>query len=426
MDPIGVKRPNHDPHATAYVEPDGRAHRRPVEAGRAYETERRRLPVGRAASRIRPAGPPVARDSLRGGARVEVDEARSVTPPTSCSGSGPSRASRRGPRPGATGRPGWHTECVVMSPRSAGRGLRHPRWRPGPGVPPPRERAGPGDGRRPDVRPPLGAQRVRRGGRREDVEVARQLHQPARPRRPRTTRGPTAAGAAVPLPLAVEVNRRRRWPTPRPPWTASSLGPPDRPIWPGRRPDAAELDRFRPPHGRRPRHAGRRGPALRPGHRGEPAARRRATRRGGDAWRHVGEITRRAGPRAVEAAGRRRCPIEIAALAAERDEARAAKDCRPGRRACATSSSRAGWVVEDTPEGTGSAGLDAVPGAADRKLAVGAGYRRARWRMAFAAGRRGPGAVRRQAHGGLPRGSTTGSWWPPPRLGKRPTSPSPA
>ena len=48
---------------------------------------------------------------------------RSATRPTSCCGSWPSRASRRGRRRGATGGPGWHSECVVMSLDLLGEGF---------------------------------------------------------------------------------------------------------------------------------------------------------------------------------------------------------------------------------------------------------------------------------------------------------------
>ena len=55
-----------------------------------------------------------------------------------------------------------------------GRGLRHPRRRPGSDLPAPRERDGPVGGGRRRVRPVLDAQRLGHHGRREDVEVAGQ------------------------------------------------------------------------------------------------------------------------------------------------------------------------------------------------------------------------------------------------------------
>ena len=45
--------------------------------------------------------------------------------------------------PWGPGRPGWHIECSAMSMKYLGPPLRHPRRRPRPGLPPPRERAGP-------------------------------------------------------------------------------------------------------------------------------------------------------------------------------------------------------------------------------------------------------------------------------------------
>ena len=163
--------------------------------------------------------------------------------------------------------------------RPARRGLRPARRRAGPGLPPPRERAGPGRGRRPPLRPHLGAQRLRRGRGHEDVQVARQRHQPGRPGRAvRPPRLP-AAGAALALPVADRRHRRHardaeaaldrldafarraaatwRTPTPTPrPSTGS-----------GR-------------HGRRPADARGHRPGVRPGPPGQRGPRRRR-RRGG-------------------------------------------------------------------------------------------------------------------------------------------------
>ena len=114
MEAIGVERPDHDPHATAYVpemvELIGRPHRRgatPTSPTTACTSRRRSSTTtacwpARRSSRCRPAP----------GSRSPSTSARRSTSP---SGSSRSRASPRGPRRGATGRPGWHTECVVMS-----------------------------------------------------------------------------------------------------------------------------------------------------------------------------------------------------------------------------------------------------------------------------------------------------------------------
>ena len=50
--------------------------------------------------------------------------------------------------PWGAGRPGWHIECSAMSKRYLGAGVRHPRRRPRPALPAPRERARPVDGGR--------------------------------------------------------------------------------------------------------------------------------------------------------------------------------------------------------------------------------------------------------------------------------------
>ena len=72
---------------------------------------------------------------------------------------------------------------VARDPR---RGLRPPRRRRRPRLPAPRERARAGRGRGPPVRAALDPQRHGRGRRREDVEVARQLHDARATRSTRT------------------------------------------------------------------------------------------------------------------------------------------------------------------------------------------------------------------------------------------------
>ncbi len=47
------------------------------------------------------------------------------------------------PTPWGAGRPGWHLECSAMATKYLGSDVRHPRRRPRPGLPAPRERAGP-------------------------------------------------------------------------------------------------------------------------------------------------------------------------------------------------------------------------------------------------------------------------------------------
>ena len=69
--------------------------------------------------------------------------------------------------PWGPGRPGWHIECSAMSMKLPRQDARHPRRRPRPAVPAPRERAGPvGVVHRPAVRALLDAQRPAEDGQR--------------------------------------------------------------------------------------------------------------------------------------------------------------------------------------------------------------------------------------------------------------------
>ncbi len=81
-------------------------------------------------------------------------------------------------QPMGQGPPGLAHRMLGHGPALPGGRLRHPRRRPRPDLPPPRERDRPGRGRRPALRPRLDAQRhdPRRG--REDGQVGRQ-HLPA-------------------------------------------------------------------------------------------------------------------------------------------------------------------------------------------------------------------------------------------------------
>ena len=205
MDAIGVKRPTHDPHATAYVPQMVELIARLIAAGAAYETDdgvyfrpRQVADYGLLARQDL--------DSLQAGARVDVVERQG-------------NADRL--RPLEEGEAGRAVVAVAVGRRSTGLAhrvrrdvARHPRrrFRParrrsGPVLPAPRERAGAGRRRRPPVRPPLGAQRLRRGGRREDVEVARQLHEPARSHR--ACRSPRLPHAVPPGALPVAHRRER-------------------------------------------------------------------------------------------------------------------------------------------------------------------------------------------------------------------------
>jgi cysteinyl-tRNA synthetase len=113
MDALGVGRPDHDPHATAYVDQMVALIDRLVERGAAYETSDG---VYFQADRVDDYGL-LARqplDSLKAGARVEgTDEKRSPVDFALWKKAKPGEP--HWPSPWGDGRPGWHTECVVMA-----------------------------------------------------------------------------------------------------------------------------------------------------------------------------------------------------------------------------------------------------------------------------------------------------------------------
>jgi cysteinyl-tRNA synthetase len=121
MDAIGVKRPTHDPHATAYVEKMVDLVGRLVDAGMAYETSDG---VYFQAERVEGYGL-LARqsiDSLRAGARVEANEEK-LSPVDFALWKKAKPDEPAWPSPWGDGRPGWHTECVVMSLELLGDGF---------------------------------------------------------------------------------------------------------------------------------------------------------------------------------------------------------------------------------------------------------------------------------------------------------------
>ncbi len=121
MDGIGVMRPTHDPHATAYVPEMVALIERLVASGAAYETSDG---VYFRAEVVADYGL-LARqsiDSLRAGARVEAnEEKRSPIDFALWKKAKPGEPSW--PSPWGDGRPGWHTECVVMSLDLLGEGF---------------------------------------------------------------------------------------------------------------------------------------------------------------------------------------------------------------------------------------------------------------------------------------------------------------
>ncbi len=112
-DAIGVARPHDDPHATAWVEQMVEMVGTLVERGLAYETSDG---VYLDTSQVQGYGL-LARqslDSLQAGARVEAnDEKRNPVDFVLWKKSKPGEPTW--PSPWGDGRPGWHTECVVMS-----------------------------------------------------------------------------------------------------------------------------------------------------------------------------------------------------------------------------------------------------------------------------------------------------------------------
>ncbi|MDQ3757203.1 MAG: cysteine--tRNA ligase, partial [Actinomycetota bacterium] len=112
-DALGIKRPTHDPHATAYVPHMLDLIGRLVDKGLAYETsDGVYLDVEHVPGYGVLAQQPL--EDLRTGARVEAnEEKRSPLDFVLWKKAKPGEPSWGSPW--GDGRPGWHTECVVMS-----------------------------------------------------------------------------------------------------------------------------------------------------------------------------------------------------------------------------------------------------------------------------------------------------------------------
>jgi cysteinyl-tRNA synthetase len=115
MDELGVKRPTEDPHATAYVDDMIALIARLMDSGRAYQGGDG---VYFAAESVADYGllahQPI--ESLKVGARVEVDDERGKRAPIDFVLWKEAKAGEPWwDSPWGRGRPGWHTECVVMS-----------------------------------------------------------------------------------------------------------------------------------------------------------------------------------------------------------------------------------------------------------------------------------------------------------------------
>src|SRR5579863_5314093 len=113
MDAIGVARPDESPHATHYVSQMIDLISQLLDSGVAYRTsDGVYFEVSRVPDYGLLAGQPL--DSLRAGARVEaLEEKRSPLDFAVWKNAKPGEPSWSAPF--GDGRPGWHTECVVMS-----------------------------------------------------------------------------------------------------------------------------------------------------------------------------------------------------------------------------------------------------------------------------------------------------------------------
>jgi cysteinyl-tRNA synthetase len=121
MDQLGVLRPTSTPHATAYVDDMVALVADLVDRGVAYETaDGVYLEVGQVPDYGLLAGQPL--ESLRVGARVEtLDDKRAPFDFVLWKKAKPGEP--EWPSPWGPGRPGWHTECVVMSLDLLGEGF---------------------------------------------------------------------------------------------------------------------------------------------------------------------------------------------------------------------------------------------------------------------------------------------------------------
>ncbi len=121
MAAIGVARPDHTPHATAFVDGMVQLINSFLASGKAYSTsDSIYLDVSTVPDYGALSGQ--ALDSLRAGARIEAnEEKRSPLDFALWKKAKPGEPSW--PAPFGDGRPGWHTECVVMSLDLLGEGF---------------------------------------------------------------------------------------------------------------------------------------------------------------------------------------------------------------------------------------------------------------------------------------------------------------
>ena len=174
-DALDILHPHERPHATDFVDEMVAFIQVLLDNGTAYANE---SGVYLRVHKVDGYGDLVHRslDDLRegAGARVEVDETKE-DPLDFALWKAAKPGEPTWPAPWGEGRPGWHIECVAMSPGHPRRRIRPARRRIRPGVSPSHQRTSRSNRRGTRVRLALGAQRHAQHRRREDVEVARQL-----------------------------------------------------------------------------------------------------------------------------------------------------------------------------------------------------------------------------------------------------------
>ncbi|MFV0318627.1 MAG: cysteine--tRNA ligase [Microthrixaceae bacterium] len=115
MEALGVRRPDSDPHATAYVDDMVSAIAELVDSGAAYETADG---VYLAVERVEDYGLLAHQsldDMLEGGGDRDLVGAEKRSPADFALWKFAKEGEPAWPSPWGDGRPGWHTECVVMS-----------------------------------------------------------------------------------------------------------------------------------------------------------------------------------------------------------------------------------------------------------------------------------------------------------------------
>ncbi len=143
-DRLGLGRPDVEPLATEHIQEIVDLIAELVARGHAYQAG----PTSTSTWTARPAYGKLSKQQvaeMRHGARIDVGEDK-ADPLDFALWKGAKPGEPAWDSPWGPGRPGWHIECSAMSLKYLGVGVRHPRWRSGPHLPPPRERDRPGRG----------------------------------------------------------------------------------------------------------------------------------------------------------------------------------------------------------------------------------------------------------------------------------------